>query len=71
MPAVLTSKTHLMPWSADQEDGKMLLDIPFPMNNVINDQLTLKLIDIYFDNMLQISAKLGKLTSLKSLKFGV
>ena len=28
----------------DDEDARMLLDIPFPIN-VINDQLTLKLVD--------------------------
>ena len=41
-----------MAWSTDQENARMLLDIPSPMNNVINDQLTLKLFDIYFDNTL-------------------
>ena len=35
----------------------MLLDIPFPMNDVINDQFTLKLVDICFDNTLQILRK--------------
>ena len=35
----------------------MLHDIPSPMNNVINNQLTLQLLDISLDNMSQISCK--------------
>ena len=37
--------------------ANMLLDIPFPMNNVIIDQLALTLVDICLDNTLQILCK--------------
>ena len=41
----------------DQEDARMLLDISSPMNNVINDQFTLKLVDICFVDTLHITCK--------------
>ena len=41
-------------WSTDEEDARMLLDIPYPTNNAINDQLDLKLVDICFDDTLKI-----------------
>ena len=44
-------------WSTDPDDAKMPLDIPFPMNHVIIDQLTLNLVGICVDNMLKISCK--------------
>ena len=34
--------------STDEEDARMLLDILSPINNVINDRFTLKLVDIFF-----------------------
>ena len=37
-----------MAWSTDAENAKMLLDIPSPMNNAINDQLALNLVDTVF-----------------------
>ena len=37
------------------DDTKMLLDILFPMNHVIIDQLALNSVDICLHNMLQIS----------------
>ena len=46
-----------MAWSTDARDAKMLLDIPFPMNKVINDQLVFNLVDICPDNMLSLSYK--------------
>ena len=46
-----------MTQSTHEEDAKMLLDIPSPVNDVVNDQLTLKLIDICFENMLLILCK--------------
>ena len=46
-----------MVWSADTDDAKMLLDIPFPMNYVVIDQLTLNLVDICLNNTLQILCK--------------
>ena len=66
MPAY---KKHLMVWSTGADDGKMLLDIPFPMNQVITDQLAFNsLVNICLDNMLQILcnsllcfAKIGKI----------
>ena len=51
---------HLIDWSTDAEDAKMLPDIPSLMNNIINDQLAFNLVDILLDNTLQI---------LKSLLF--
>ena len=39
------------------EDAKMLLDIPYPINQVINDQLVFSLVDICLDNMLLILCK--------------
>ena len=36
---------------------KMLLDIPFPMNYVIIDQLALNLVDTFLDNTLHILCK--------------
>ena len=54
--------------SANADDAKMLLDIPFPMHYVIIDQLALNLVDICYDNTLEILcksllcfAKLGKI----------
>ena len=46
-----------MVWSTDEDDAKMLLDIPFQMNYVIIDQLALNLVDICFDNTLLISCE--------------
>ena len=46
-----------MVWLTDADDAKMLLDIPFPMNYVIINQLALNLIDTCLDNMLQILSK--------------
>ena len=43
--------------SADPDDAKMLLDIPFSINHIIIDQLALNLINICLDNRLQISCK--------------
>ena len=43
-----------MAWLINVQDAKMLLDIPFPMNNVIIDHLALNLVDICLDNKLQI-----------------
>ena len=40
-------KMHLMAWSTNAEDAKTLVDIPFPVNNIINDHLALKVIDDY------------------------
>ena len=63
-------RTHLMTWSTDEKDATMLLDIPSAMNININDQFTSKLVDICFNNTLQIScisllsfAKIGRLTA--------
>ena len=68
MPAVLIPKTHLIVWSTDADNAKMLLDIPFPMNQVTTDQLAFNLVDICPDNMIQIScnsllcfAQIGKI----------
>ena len=36
----------------------MLLDIPSPMNDVINSNFTVELVDICFNNTLQILCKL-------------
>ena len=41
-------KMHLIAWSTDKEDARMLLDMPSSINNVINDQVTLKLADVCF-----------------------
>ena len=46
-----------MAWSTDDEDARILLEIPSPIINATNDQLTLKLVDISFDNTPQISCK--------------
>ena len=43
-----------MVWSTDAAD---VLDISFPMNSVVIDQLALNFFDIYRDNTLQISFK--------------
>ena len=51
MPAV-SNKTHFIAWSTDAKDVKMLLKIASPVNNIINDQLTLNLVDICFVVML-------------------
>ena len=37
--------------------ANMLLEIPFPMNDVIIDQLALNLVDICLDTTLQILCK--------------
>ena len=42
-----------MVWSAYVDDAKMLLDIPFPMNYVIIDQLAFNLVDMCLDRTLQ------------------
>ena len=47
-----------MAWSIDAEDAKILLDIRSLTNNVTNGQLALNLVDICFDNTLQILRKL-------------
>ena len=62
-------KTHLMVWSTGSDDAKMLLDIPFPMNQVITDQLAFNLVDICLDNMLQILcfAKIGKIDDYSNI----
>ena len=67
---------HLMVWSTDADDVKMLLDIPFPMNDVIIDQLALNLVDTFLKNTLQTLCnsslcfeKIEKLTGLKLPKF--
>ena len=39
---------------ADTDDAKMLLEIPFPMNYVLIDQLALNIVDNGLDNTLQI-----------------
>ena len=44
---------HLLIWSTEPDYAKILLDIPFPMNHVVIDELGLKL-DIFLDNTLQI-----------------
>ena len=54
MPAVFTP---LLVWSTDADDAKILLDISFPMNYEIIDQLALNLIDICLGNTLQILCK--------------
>ena len=46
MPAILIQYTF---------DAKMLLDIPFSINSVRNDQLALNLADTCLDNTLQVS----------------
>ena len=52
----------------DADDAKMLLDIPFPMSQVITDQLAFNLVDSCLDITLQILcnsllclAKIGKI----------
>ena len=47
-------------WSTDADDAKMLLDIPFPMSQVITDQLAFNSVNICLDNMLQILCMLCK-----------
>ena len=44
--------------NAEWDDAKMLLDIPFPMNYLVIDQLALNLVGICLDKTLQISCKL-------------
>ena len=39
--------------ATSSDDSRMLLNIPFPMNHVIIDQLALKLVDICLDNMIK------------------
>ena len=46
-----------MSCSTDEENARMMLDVPSPMNNVINDQLILNLVDICFDDTLQVLDK--------------
>ena len=67
-----------MVWSTDAGDAKVLLDISFPMNYVIIDQLAWNLVDICLDNMLQILCKLcyalqklGRLTTQNMPKFSL
>ena len=61
--------------STDPDDANMLLDIRFPMNHVITDQLSLNLVDICLNNTLQIScrsflcfANIGKIDYSKTAK---
>ena len=51
MPGVLI-QTHLLVWSTNPEDARMLQDITFSINRVIIDQLVFNLVDICFDNTL-------------------
>ena len=67
-----------MVWSTDADDAKMLLDIPFPIDFVLIDQLALNLADICLDNTLQILLyrcyvlqKLERFTTQTSPKFGL
>ena len=46
-----------MVWSSDTYDAKMLLDISFPMNYVIINQLSLNLVDICLHDTLRIICK--------------
>ena len=64
-----------MVWSIDADDDKMLLNIPFPTNSVVTDQLALNLVEIYLDNTLMILcesflyfAKIGKIDYSKITK---
>ena len=43
-----------MAGSADEEDAKTLLHIPFPINNAIIYQLNLNLVEICLDDTLYI-----------------
>ena len=43
-----------MEWSTAVEDAKNSTGHSFPTNNVINDHVTLNLVDICLDNKLQI-----------------
>ena len=59
----------------DTDDAKMLLDIPFPMNYVLIEQLSLNLGDVCLDNTLQMLcksllcfAKFGKIDYTQILK---
>ena len=45
---------HLTAWFTNAKDAKMLLDIPSPINNVLNDQLALNLVNNCLDETLQI-----------------
>ena len=67
---------HLMVWSTDAEDAKMLLDILFSIDYVIVGQLGLNLVNICLDNTLQIFCKsflclprISKIDHSKSPKF--
>ena len=40
-----------MVWSTEAEDANMLINFPYPIKNVINDQLALNLFDICLDNI--------------------
>ena len=59
--------------STDADDAKMLLDIPFPMNYVITDQLINVLITRYRYHVNRCNAlqKLGRLTAENSPKSGL
>ena len=48
---------HLMVRLTDADDAKMLLDIPFPRNYVIIDQLALNIVDICLRKTLQMLCK--------------
>ena len=48
---------HLLRNRLLKQNAKMLLDIPFSMYNVINNQLALNLIDICLHNTLKILCK--------------
>ena len=65
-----------MAWSSDEKDARMLLDIPSPITNAINDQFTLKLLTFdlvaccsYHVNRWYALQKFGTLTAQKSSKF--
>ena len=72
MLAVLVQNTFVGMATAP-DDAKMLLDIPFPMNHVIIDQLALNLINIYLDNTVKkdiMQIVWGRLSFQKFPKFG-
>ena len=54
--------------STDEENAKMLLSIPFPINNIMNNRLALNLIDICFDKMVQMLCKDWKIVHSKLAK---
>ena len=62
-----------MVWTTDADNAKELVDVRFLMICAIIDQLALNLVDICFDNTLQILCilyyALQKLSTQKSPKF--